>query len=84
MGGPSAPLRWRKLLPPWLRDCFYQTTDEWKDQVDDLVIAVEALTWRERTMLWWKMLGILFPDRFQRGTLSERSFMELGYMMFGW
>jgi hypothetical protein len=68
LGGPSAPLRWRRLIPTFpreWRESVFRPTTEWKDKVDDLMATLQALGPEGCDLIWWKMTLIVNPNEFQ-------------------
>jgi hypothetical protein len=90
MAGPSAPLRWRRLIPTFpreLRESVFRPTVEWKDKVDDLVATLQALGPVECEMIKWKMTLIVNPNHFQTRLyhyVPKHLMDHIRSMAFGW
>jgi hypothetical protein len=90
LGGPSAPRRWRRLIPTYpfqLRDFFFRPAAGWKDKVDDLVATLEALGPDGCEQIKWKMMVTVDPNEYQKPLyhpLPKDIMDDLRSMAFGW
>jgi len=67
--GPEAK-SWRNSNVVWQRlplplEWQFKPTAEWKEKVDDLIVALKALSYVECEMLTLKMYGRYMPERLE-------------------
>jgi len=69
---------WRSKLLVILPISWYKPTDEWQEQVDDLIDTLKDLSAEESDMLHWKLLGYELPQ------ILENSCDWIRFSAFGW
>jgi hypothetical protein len=67
--GPTSQFSWcKRLLYNWC--CGLYIPAEWRKQVEELMVALKALTTAQASFMFWEMLQLLDPSRFH--LLSRR------------